>query len=199
MGNEYSYRTIQKFIILLSLVLFFLIFHNVQRNHLTDVHYTEDLIISHCTEDLNWVFDFIDKYDNIFIYTKCKKELQNFNNKKVTIKELPNSGQEGETYLYHIINRWDNLANYNVFMTGNPLHKKREQVLNEIKKSEHKNSFHVDDDIQYDFSMDSYDMTDNKSMNIGFIKSKYKNFGDFVLQIFGEKYYNDLKKFNKKC
>ena len=41
----------------------------------------------------------------------------------VNITILPNRGREGETYLYHIVSQWDNLANHTMFLqaeTHNP-------------------------------------------------------------------------------
>ena len=116
------------FLIIVELVLVMLL--GINKNSFQykqcTIH-TKDLIISHCSEDLNWVFKYTNLYDKIYLYTKCKKEIPDFTKyNNIIINELPNSGQEVQTYLHHIIHFWDNLGDYNVFLTGNPYGKRSE-------------------------------------------------------------------------
>ena len=68
------------------------------------------LVVSRYNEDIGWTKNF----DNVIIYNKgphlgLQNEIQ-----------LPNVGREAHTYLCHIINNYDNLDDYTVFLQGNP-------------------------------------------------------------------------------
>jgi hypothetical protein len=72
-----------------------------------------DLIIARYKEDLSWIKS---DYDNIFIYNKGET---NFNlDKKHETINLNNIGRESHTYLYHIIQNYENLNNVNIFCQG---------------------------------------------------------------------------------
>jgi hypothetical protein len=67
------------------------------------------IIVARYNEDIFW---FRHEMDNCIIYNKgeklnCKNEIL-----------LPNVGRESHTYLYHIINNYDNLAEINIFTQG---------------------------------------------------------------------------------
>jgi hypothetical protein len=70
-----------------------------------------ELIIAAYHEDINWVNDIKDY--KITIYNKSDREIEN------SIK-LPNVGRETQTYFYHIVNNYDNLAEYTFFSQGSP-------------------------------------------------------------------------------
>jgi hypothetical protein len=71
------------------------------------------LIIARYNEDLLWLNEWKDKFD-IIVYNKGKKDLQ----ENYTIIDLPNIGREAHTYLYHIVNNYDTLAENNIFLQG---------------------------------------------------------------------------------
>ena len=58
--------------------------------------------------------DFLNNIDNVFIYNKGKALQQ----KNVITR--PNIGRESESYLYHIIDNYNDLPDYLVFIQGNP-------------------------------------------------------------------------------
>lgn len=72
-----------------------------------------EIVVARYNEDISW----LNRFKNIsIIYNKGKydKCLNNFN-----IINLPNFGRESHTYLYHIINNYDNLKEYTIFTQGN--------------------------------------------------------------------------------
>lgn len=69
-----------------------------------------DVVIAKYKEDVSWVDGF--KHSKIFIYDKSGEDNGYIN--------LPNVGREAHTYLYHIINNYDNLSEYVCFLQGNP-------------------------------------------------------------------------------
>jgi hypothetical protein len=58
-------------------------------------------VIAYYNEDLSWI-KALNNFDNFFIYNKSN------NNKYI---KLPNIGREAHTYLYHIVNNYDNILN----------------------------------------------------------------------------------------
>ena len=67
------------------------------------------LVVARYNEDIHWLRH---EMDNCIIYNKgeklnCKNEIM-----------LPNIGREAHTYLWHIINNYDNLADVTVFTQG---------------------------------------------------------------------------------
>lgn len=74
------------------------------------MNYKGDLVVSRYNEDISWLSDFTDY--RIFLYNKG-------NPLEGSIK-LPNVGREGNTYLTHIIDNYDNLGEWVFFTQGHP-------------------------------------------------------------------------------
>lgn len=70
------------------------------------------LIVARYNENINWT----KTIQNCLIYNKGKEDIVSNH----TIKLLENIGREGETYLNHIINNYDNLDDYTIFCQGDP-------------------------------------------------------------------------------
>ncbi|XP_033639675.1 uncharacterized protein LOC117300094 [Asterias rubens] len=74
-----------------------------------------EFVIAHYDENLDWlkpVASFTHVYDKShFPGSKPSFSVKDW-------QELPNVGREGHTYLYHIINNYENLANVTVFLQG---------------------------------------------------------------------------------
>ncbi len=70
------------------------------------------IIVARYNEDISYLIPFANV---IIVYNKgddnIPKEFKN-------VVKLPNVGREGHTYLYHIINNYDNLADNTLFMQG---------------------------------------------------------------------------------
>lgn len=77
-----------------------------------------DLVIAYYKEDLDWLYNY--KHINfryIFIYNKGDQIIPNINRQYIEIK-LDNIGKNDHTYLYHIINNYNDLADVTIFTTG---------------------------------------------------------------------------------
>lgn len=69
-----------------------------------------EIIVSHYKEDLGWLQELSRSDFKITIYNKYEGE-----------NLLPNVGRESHTYLTHIVNHYENLADVSIFLQGNPI------------------------------------------------------------------------------
>jgi len=72
------------------------------------------VVVAHHAEDLKWVKEAREATPtaSFIVYTKGPKI------DETTTEVLPNVGRESHTYLHHIVNNYDNLAPWTVFMQG---------------------------------------------------------------------------------
>lgn len=88
---------------------------NLLKKILSDILLEKDksyfeIVVARYSEDLYW----IDKYKNFTtIYNKGNDKIE-------SSIPLKNIGRESHTYLYHIVNNYDNLAEYTCFLQGDP-------------------------------------------------------------------------------
>ena len=84
------------------------------KNQINNDH---EIIISRYSEDISWI-----KYlpAKIILYNKGAKYDIKYQRGNITTIYLDNIGREGHTYLYHIINNYDNLKKTTTFLQGNP-------------------------------------------------------------------------------
>lgn len=71
---------------------------------------SHQIIVSRYTENIDWLADDI---DNCIVYNKGPRRL-NISQEYL----LPNIGKESHTYLYHIIENYNTLADINIFAQG---------------------------------------------------------------------------------
>lgn len=98
------------------------------------------LIVARYREDVSWL-DLIKNEKDVFIYNKnTQLDHDEYNIKPsyvdvdgVKLCDLPNIGRESHTYLYHIVNNYDNLADVNIFLQGRPFDH-CPHILNDIKQ-----------------------------------------------------------------
>ena len=81
---------------------------------------TLQIIVARYSEDLSWLpqcLKMIEEQSGLqcsaIVYDKSSKPLPG-------AVSLPNTGRESHTYLTHIVRRCSNLADYNLFLQGNP-------------------------------------------------------------------------------
>tara|TARA_Y100000389_G_C17471116_1_gene531038 strand:- start:3750 stop:4655 length:906 start_codon:yes stop_codon:yes gene_type:complete len=74
-------------------------------------HTVYDLVVSRFDESTNWV------PRNAILYNKGERMV---NSSLKEIIPLKNEGREGETYLHHIIQNYDNLCEYTIFTQADP-------------------------------------------------------------------------------
>jgi hypothetical protein len=75
-------------------------------------NYAIDMVVAHYNEDLSWL-EYVRPFVRLFIYHKGNNP--DTNNDYII---LNNVGKETHTYLTHIINNYDNLAEVTVFVQG---------------------------------------------------------------------------------
>lgn len=106
-----------------------------------------DLVIAHYKEDLTW----LDEYNRypfhrVWIYNKSDKPVSQYLFENTIQKSLQNVGGCDHTYLYHIVNNWDNLADITIFIPGSADLDYKKKVLNAIVRdvfSTHKSSLYA--------------------------------------------------------
>jgi hypothetical protein len=75
-----------------------------------------EIVIARYNENLDWLKKIKKSKDiKITVYNKGKDDIN------VPFIKLPNIGRESHTYLYHIINNYNNLADQTVFCQGDPI------------------------------------------------------------------------------
>jgi hypothetical protein len=102
------------------------------------------LIISRYKENVDWIQNIYNFVEKIFIYNKNNEnDIKNLQDKKISVINLPNIGRESNSYLYHIVNNYEDLQNHNIFLQGNPYDhcKNLDYTLNEISKYSDDNIF----------------------------------------------------------
>ena len=70
------------------------------------------VVVARYNEDINWTHNI----NNCLIYSKGSP----ITDTKHPCIQLDNIGREGHTFLYHIINNYDNLDDYTLFLQGYP-------------------------------------------------------------------------------
>ncbi|KAI9700954.1 MAG: hypothetical protein M1820_006599 [Bogoriella megaspora] len=74
-----------------------------------------EIVVAHFNEDLSWLQPFT---QNASIYSKGHSPTPSDAYRQNT--KLPNIGRESHTYLYHIVSRYDTLADITLFVQGSP-------------------------------------------------------------------------------
>ncbi len=160
----------------------------------TEDNKTVNIIISRYNEKLEWTTK---APYNKYKYIVYNKGINNdFEKKNVSkILQLPNVGRESHTYLQHIINNYESLADINIFLPGSidtnhkvfKKNKFAKKLLNYIEK--YKNAVFLsfgnikDNDITkefYNFKVEAYSSTsaENRKLNTEYIirKSEHRPF-----------------------
>jgi hypothetical protein len=75
----------------------------------------QTIVIARYNEDIHWCLPFIDL---VKVYNKGNNNLNYIPNNKIINCE--NLGREGGTYVKHIIDNYNNLSKFTIFLQGNP-------------------------------------------------------------------------------
>jgi len=76
---------------------------------MNDIKEKYSIIVARYNENINWLLPY---KDICYIYNKGKQDIPGH---LFHIINLPNYGRESHTYLYHIIQNYDHLTEYNIF------------------------------------------------------------------------------------
>lgn len=117
---------------------------------------TNGLIVARYKENIGWLNDVSDLFDKIYIYNKsgddnkheCLKGLKCIS--KIEYIELENVGREGHTYLWHILNKRDELEDKLIFTQAEPFDHliKRQIATVDFFKNKIINYFKSDGDFE---------------------------------------------------
>lgn len=101
-----------------------------------------EIVVARYNEDISWLNEIDLKK---IIYNKGNDHIEN------SIK-LPNIGRETQTYFYHIVNNYDNLADWTFFIQGNPFDHVRNMdwILSNLPLSlTHSSKMTIDDQVYF--------------------------------------------------
>lgn len=163
---------------LLLLLLYVSYITNLEENMETDIYNnrTIEIIVSRYNEDLEWLNDKLIEGLPVTIYNKGKND--DFNKIPLLKKQitLDNVGVCVHTYLYYIIENYENLPDVTIFLPGSCMddHKKELTTKTIIKTKETKNSvFYVAgihtnpiSEELYDFTIDNYSLDNQKNKSV---------------------------------
>jgi len=112
-----SYKNIYR-LILLALVVCGILYYLSRVEGFQDTPpSTMDLVVARYEEDISWVKNIPENlYNRMIIYNKGGEA--EFGLPKSEVKTLPNFGRESHTYLHHVIENYDNLADITFFVPG---------------------------------------------------------------------------------
>ncbi len=110
----------------------------------------KEIVISRYNEDLNWIDDLNDSIE-VFIYNKSDNLLGH------EYKQLPNIGREGETYLRHIIEKYESLSENIIFCQGCPFHHSK-KFLDIVNNNDTESLIYLSDWIPRVYDYSSLDM-----------------------------------------
>jgi hypothetical protein len=104
-----------------------------------------EMVIARYAEDMEWIKESPYNQFPYIVYNKGKTESYAKTDKFIKEIKLPNVGREAHTYLYHITENYDNLADLTIFLPGSiELEHKTEsstKLFNDMKDKNYKGSF----------------------------------------------------------
>ena len=155
-------------ILLLSLVICGVLYYLSLKEGFQDTpSSTMDIVVARYEEDISWVKNIPENlYTRIIIYNKGGEA--EFDLPKSIVKTLPNFGRESHTYLHHVIENYDSLADITFFLPGSAWTRDDKQervkrIIEYLKENRtsiiigHKDGKMIDD--TYNFSIDTWSVT----------------------------------------
>lgn len=92
-----------------------------------------EVVVAKFNEDVSWTKNVKHK---VTIYNKNREDDHLYEN------NLPNYGKDAQTHLYHIINNYDNLTDFTIFLQGNPFDHYCENCVEFINSYKFDKEFH---------------------------------------------------------
>lgn len=110
------------FLAIIGLVLFlYLVYQRPVEGFQSTESRSVDLVVARYKENLDWLNKYSDtRFQNVYIYNKSDLPVEDCKNQyaNCVIKNLPNVGVCDHTYLYHIVENYDRLADVTIFAPG---------------------------------------------------------------------------------
>ncbi len=123
------------------------------------------VVIARYEENLDWL-NRIKKNCNVIIYNKGKENIHT-NYKQI---KIDNVGREAHTFLYHIVENYDKMSDFTVFLQGDPFEHKKTGLIEYINSGSY-----IDTPIGHDSHIEnsqgsivSYYLNINKNLNLLF-------------------------------
>jgi hypothetical protein len=88
--------------------------NNILKNNDVKKKYECEIVVARYNEDISWLKD-LPKDIKITVYNKGQNDIP------MPYINLPNKGRESHTYLYHIVNNYNNLAEMTIFCQGDSI------------------------------------------------------------------------------
>lgn len=141
-----------------------------------------EIVVSRYNEDLQWLKNKKFRYPTT-IYNKGNNE--NFYKPKgCKVVKLQNIGRESHSYLYHIINNYNNLPHLTIFLPGSADDKRKKEWVNKVIKSLEKNiatTFPAEEqgDVKqkfYNFELDNWQSTHESNIKVNTEKKLFPSF-----------------------
>jgi hypothetical protein len=187
------------FFIIIFLILFIIILYNIICENFSN-NDTINIVISRYNENLEWLSEINNEKFNIIVYNKGVND--NFIKlPNMTIINIDNVGRCDHTYLYHIINNYNNLADITIFLPGSgnidyKISKIKHllQLIQEHNKAVflHNSYYNNIKDNLYNFTLDEWSASDIQNKNLNpeskLELSDIRPFGKWY-----EHYFNDIK------
>jgi hypothetical protein len=158
-----------------------------------------EIVISRYNEDLSWLNEYPFTEFEYIVYNKGINDNFEKNNVKQIIN-LPNVGRCDHTYLYHIINNYENLSNIVVFLPGSVNNKlkinKAKDILTNIIDTNYRYAFFLGEyhknlcNSFKDFKLDKYSSSDINNYSINnedkLKKCNIRPYGKWYKYFFGD-------------
>ena len=163
------YINIVYLIILICILFGFL--YITQRSEGFQTNSPFDLVVARYEEDISWIKNIPeDMYSRMFIYNKGSDA--KFDLPKSVTKSLPNHGRESHTYLSHVVDNYDNLADITFFVPGSAWYRDDKQkrvmrIIDHLKNNKgsiiigHKDNNMINS--TYDFTIDTWTVTNEEN------------------------------------
>lgn len=135
------------------------------------------IISSHYREDIKWLEDFDCP---VFIFSKKGANTEKVNKENYFVfKEIPNVCREAFSYLFYIVNYWDQLADSNFFIHGHEYaYHQRMPIKVALEQHQKKDFFDFNYYFKYNFVYD-----DKQKIFLYLWNELYKNLGDMPMNI----------------
>lgn len=168
---EYITLILIMILIILIIILILQSFRRVDRDrciHPSD-NQTEELVVSICYENVDWIDKYASNYDKVTVYNKCEREVK-FNSNNVIVVNLENIGSCDYAFLTYIINNYENLPDFIEFCKGSSTPNRKYYEC--LVCGEYPSNL-------LDFTIPYYTFQNNKTDHI-WVKSNYGNLGNWL-------------------
>jgi hypothetical protein len=135
-----------------------------------------EIVVARYKESIDWIKDYSSSVSSITIYNKSDTPIQcdtSFPNCKII--KLKNVGVCDHTYLYHIINNYDTLADITIFLPGSGSLENKKRRIDFVMSNVRDTKDTVipifkPSPTEYDFALDTYTLASKENSEIKNIK-----------------------------